>query len=207
VRPRRDGDSDLRPVPIVEALERHEVRYVAIGSYAAIAQGVDLDVTDFDIVPAADEENAARLVEALKELRAEEKIGEGTEPLYELHRDPASLTDVVFREFTTEFGKLDVVFRPAGFPRGYDDLVDRAVIVRLEEEESGSGGVDVIMAEAEAVYESKRAAARPKDVEVLRKFEGIHPTAIKEAMRAKYRASQRPSPREAPSLPATPGPG
>jgi hypothetical protein len=45
----------------VEALERHEVRYVAIGSYAAIAQGVDLDVTDFDIVPAEDEENRGTL--------------------------------------------------------------------------------------------------------------------------------------------------
>ena len=88
VRPRRDGDSDLRPVPIVEALERHEVRYVAIGSYAAIAEGVDLDVTDFDIVPAVDEENRARLVEALKELRAEERVGEGTEPLYDLAGDP-----------------------------------------------------------------------------------------------------------------------
>lgn len=61
MRPRREGDSDLRPLPIVEALERHEVRYVAIGSYAAIAQGVDLDVTDFDIVPAEDEENRGTL--------------------------------------------------------------------------------------------------------------------------------------------------
>src|SRR5580658_8321142 len=157
VRRRRSSDSDLRPVPIVEALDRHEVRYVAIGSYAAIAQGVDLDITDFDIVPATDEENRARLVGALRDLGARETVGLSTESIYELSDDPSSIADVIFREFSTEFGKLDIVFRPAGFPRGYDDLVEHVVIVEIRDENEPDRTVEVAMADKAAVYDSKRA--------------------------------------------------
>jgi hypothetical protein len=190
VRRRRSSDSDLRPVPIVEALDRHEVRYVAIGSYAAIAQGVDLDITDFDIVPATDEENRARLVGALRDLGARETVGLSTESIYELSDDPSSIADVIFREFSTEFGKLDIVFRPAGFPRGYDDLVEHVVIVEIRDENEPDRTVEVAMADKAAVYDSKRAAGRRKDIEVLAKFVGIHPTDVKQAVREKYRASR-----------------
>ena len=47
----RPGDSDLRAVPILAALERHGVSYVLVGSYGAIVQGIDLPMTDLDIVP------------------------------------------------------------------------------------------------------------------------------------------------------------
>jgi hypothetical protein len=190
VRRRRESDSDLRPVPIIEALDRHDVRYVAVGSYAAIAQGVDLDITDFDIVPATDDENRARLVDALKDLGAREKIGARTEPIYDLGDDPTSLADTTFREFATQFGKLDVVLRPAGFPRGYEDLVEHVVIVEIRDELDQDRTVEVVMADKAAVYESKRAAGRRKDIEALAKFEGIHPADVKQALREKYRASQ-----------------
>ena len=76
VRARRPGDSDLRAVPILAALERHHVSYVLVGSYGAIVQGVDLAMTDLDIVPATGSANRDRLVAALKDLGARERRGE-----------------------------------------------------------------------------------------------------------------------------------
>ena len=67
---------------------------------------MDLDITDFDIVPATDHENRARLVDALKDLCAREKIGARTELIYDLGDDPTSLADTTFREFATQFGKV-----------------------------------------------------------------------------------------------------
>ena len=54
--------------------------------------------------------------------RRPERRGEVIEAAYELMEDPSSLTDTTFWTFTTEYGDLDVVLRPAGFPQGYDDL-------------------------------------------------------------------------------------
>jgi hypothetical protein len=146
---------------------------------------VDLDITDFDIVPATDHENRARLVDALKDLCAREKIGARTELIYDLGDDPTSLADTTFREFATQFGKLEVVLRPAGFPRGYEDLVEHVVIVEIRDELDQDRTVEVVMADKAAVYESNRAAGRRKDIEALAKFEGIHPADVKQALREK----------------------
>ena len=84
--------------------------------------------------------------------------------------DPSSLTDTTFWTFTTEYGDLDVVLRPAGFPQGYDDLVDGVVIVRLVDEGDPSLAVDAVVADVSAIYTSKRLAGRQKDIESLPAF-------------------------------------
>jgi hypothetical protein len=48
---------------------------VLVGSYSAIVQGVDLPMTDLDIVPATGPANRDRLVAALKELGARQRRG------------------------------------------------------------------------------------------------------------------------------------
>ncbi|MHB1712489.1 MAG: hypothetical protein ACYCV7_14000, partial [Acidimicrobiales bacterium] len=116
------------------ALDRHGVRYVAVGSYPAIAQGVDLEMTDLDIVPATDEDNRVCLVEALKELHARDKRGDQFEAIYDHIDNPSSLTDTMFWTFETDFGELDIVLRPAGFPRGYDELIENAHSVALRDD-------------------------------------------------------------------------
>lgn len=151
MRERRSGDSDLRAVPIIAALERHGVAYVLMGSYGAIVQGVDLPMTDLDIVPATGAENRDRLVAALKDLGARERRGEATEVAYELMDDPSQLLDTTFWTFRTEYGDLDVVLRPAGFPRGYDDLVDSVVIIRLADESDPDLQVDAVVADVSVI--------------------------------------------------------
>jgi hypothetical protein len=143
-------------------------------------------MTDLDIVPATGSANRDRLVAALKELGAHERRGEVIEAAYELMEDPSSLTDTTFWTFATEYGDIDVVLRPAGFPHGYDDLVDSVVIVRLADEADPSLAVDAVVAGVSAIYTSKRLAGRQKDIESLTAFTNIYPTNAKEAVRQRY---------------------
>ena len=93
---------------------------------------------------------------------------------YELMEDPSSLTDTTFWTFTTEYGDLDVVLRPAGFPRGYDDLVDSVVIVRLADESDPGLEVDAFVADVSAIYTSKRRRP-PEGHREPGGFTSIHP--------------------------------
>lgn len=178
-----DSPSQLRPARLFEALQRHGVRYVAVDSYPAILQGVDLPMTDLDIVPATDRENLERVIGCLAELEAKERSGEAIE---ELRADPESLTDRSFRMFATKFGELDIVFRPAGFPGGYADLIDNVVVATIEDESDHSLVVEAQLADVRDVYESKRQSRRPKDVLVLPRFRGIHPDDPRALARARY---------------------
>lgn len=185
-----DGDGSgpqLQPAPLLEALGRHQVRYLAVGSYAAIVQGVELPMTDLDIVPATDAENIQRLVVCLEELEAEERTGDERKPIDDLHSYPQSLTDIPFRMFSTKYGELDIVLHPSGFPRGYDDLIENVVIATIQDESDSDLVVEAPLADVRDVYESKRQARRPKDILALPSFKGIHPQDVKEAVRARYR--------------------
>jgi hypothetical protein len=187
VRPRRTGDSDLRPVPILAALNRQRVRYVVMGSTAAIIQDIDLALTDLDIVPAVNADNLVRLVRALRELDAREKGAEQVEDAEQALADPSVLLDATFWTFVTAYGDLDLVLRPAGFEAGFSALIDNVHVVALSDDRDPSLTVEVIVADVRVVYESKRRAGRPKDIEVLPRFAGIHLEDPKASVRARDR--------------------
>ena len=181
---------ELRPAPILAALARHDVAYITIGSYAAILQDVDLPMTDIDIVPANSSENRHRLVAALRDLNAVEAVGEGEEPLDDLVANPDSVGDSTFRTFITEFGGVDVVNRPAGFPNGYDDLLAASHVATIQDDREPSFTVDAKIADVQDVYRSKQQAGRAKDIKALAAFVGIHPQDVKVNLRARYRAER-----------------
>lgn len=56
------------PVEIVRTLSAHDVRYVAIGMFAAVVQGAAHDTEDIDISYEASLDNCRRLAAALNEL-------------------------------------------------------------------------------------------------------------------------------------------
>ena len=55
---------------LLDVLDAHSVRYVVIGSVAALLHGVQLKPADLDVTPALDRENLERLARALDELGA-----------------------------------------------------------------------------------------------------------------------------------------
>jgi len=187
--PRRKTTS-LRAAPILSALGRHGVDFVTIGSYGAILQNIDLPMTDIDIVPKDTHENRRRLVSALDELDARELVGDTEENIDELRSDPDSMGDSIFRTFVTGFGEVDVVLRPAGFPNGYEDLIENAFMATIQDELEPGGTVNAIVADARDIYKSKQAAGRRKDVQALPAFDEIHVADAKERLRERHRDEQ-----------------
>ena len=155
-----DGSTELDAVAIVSALNRHEVEYVVIGAFAAIAQKAPIAPTrDIDLTPEDSIQNLARLSDALHELRA--RIRTGADPGgLPFNHDARSLRRADIWNLICRYGEFDLAFRPAGFDAGYAELVGRARRVSVD-------GVEILVADLDDVIRSKELAGRPKDLRVL----------------------------------------
>jgi hypothetical protein len=147
----------IDPIPLLEVLVRHEVRFVVIGGIAAISQGYPLPTEDVDVTPARDPENLERLAGALQELEARLRVPRGQQPVA-FPADARMLAQADSWTMTTRFGDLDVMFSPAG-TRGFDDLKRDAASVEL----GLTRRLRVLVASLADVIRSKEAANRPKD--------------------------------------------
>lgn len=145
------------PIPVLEVLVRHRVRFVVIGGIAAIAQGYPLPTEDVDVTPARDQENLERLAAALRELDARLRVPGGQEAVA-FPLDARMLAQAESWTLTTRSGDLDVIFQPAG-TRGFDDLKRSAARVEL----GAPLEAPVLVASLADVIRSKEAANRPKD--------------------------------------------
>ncbi len=154
------GEPELDAAAIVAALNRHQVRYVIIGAFAAIAQQAPIPATrDIDLTPEASQENLARLSSALKELDARIRTEAVPDGLPFSH-DATSLAAAEVWNLTCPDGEFDISFHPSGFEGGYAQLAVNAHRLRV-------GDVEVIVADLADVIRSKESAGRPKDLRVL----------------------------------------
>jgi len=153
-------EPELNAAAIVAALNRHQVRYVVIGAFAAIAQQAPIPATrDIDLTPETSQENLARLSLALTELGARirtESVPDGLP----LSHDATSLGAAETWNLICDYGEFDLSFRPSGFADGYAQLVANAHHMRV-------GDVEVVVADLADVIRSKESAGRPKDLRVL----------------------------------------
>jgi hypothetical protein len=134
-------------------LRQHEVEFVVIGAFAAVAQGYPLPTEDVDVTPARDPENLERLAAALVELRAELRLPGGKTHSFPI--EPRYLGDSDSWTLSTTAGDLDILFRPSG-TNGYEDLKRDAVGVQLH-------GTPVQLASLRDIIRMKQASNRPKD--------------------------------------------
>jgi hypothetical protein len=154
------GGPELNAAAIVAALNWHQVRYVIIGAFAAIAQQAPIPATrDIDLTPEASEENLARLSSALKELDARIRTEAVPDGLPFSH-DATSLAAADVWNLICPDGEFDISFHPSGFEGGYAQLAVNAHRLRV-------GEVEVIVADLGDVIRSKESAGRPKDLRVL----------------------------------------
>ncbi len=145
---------------IISVLNRHGVRYVIIGAFAAIAQQAPIAPTrDIDLTPDDDEDNRRRLSAALKELTACVRT-DSLDAGIPFDHDAASQRHAAMWNLVCRYGELDISFRPSGFEGGYMELAARAHRMLVD-------GVEVSVADLDDVIRSKEAAGRPKDVQVL----------------------------------------
>jgi hypothetical protein len=156
---RPDGPA-LNPAAIVAALNRHQVRYVIIGAFAAIAQQAPIPATrDIDLTPDASQENLAGLSQALTDLRARIRTEAAPDGLPFTH-DATSLAAAEVWNLVCADGEFDISFHPSGFAGGYAQLAVNAHRLRV-------GDVEVVVADLADVIQSKESAGRPKDLRVL----------------------------------------
>jgi hypothetical protein len=143
---------------ILEALSRHEVRFVLIGGLASVHWGSPFPTEDVDITPERSRDNLDRLSSALTELDARIRTQGEPEGLAFSHTG-ASLLDAQVWNLTTLYGELDISFVPNG-TSGYEDLARDALPESLY-------GIEVRVASLADIIRSKQAANRPKDQRVL----------------------------------------
>lgn len=141
-------------------MNRHGVRYVVIGAFAAIAQQAPIPPTrDIGLTPDRSRANLKRLSNALRELGARVRT-EGVPEGLPFDHDGGSLGAVDIWNLVCAYGEFDISFTPSGIDAGFPELLPRAHRVRVE-------GVEVLVADLDDVIRSKEAAGRSKDVAVL----------------------------------------
>ena len=146
------------PIALLRVLNRHRVRYLLIGGFAATAYGSPLPTVDVDVTPEPTRDNLRRLSGALDDLGARVRVEGIPEGLAFAHSGD-SLREIAVLSLVTRLGDLDLVLRPAG-GAAYAELAARAVTVHLH-------GMDVALASLDDVIASKEAADRPKDRQAL----------------------------------------
>jgi hypothetical protein len=152
------AEPEFRPERLLAALNRHGVRSVLIGGFAAVIHGSPYVTVDLDVVPDVDPVNLARLSDALRDLHA--RVWTSADPGgLAFEHDAASLARTDTWNLITDHGRLDLVLRPSG-TSGYDDLARDAVRLEIL-----GAGVDV--ASLADVVRSKEASGRDKDRLVL----------------------------------------
>ena len=145
---------------IVAVFNRHRVRYVVIGAFAAIAQQAPIDPTrDIDFTPEASKANLERLSAALKELGARIRTP-GVDDGLPFDHDAKSLARSTVWNLICPLGEFDISFAPSGFEGGFRELAKRSHVVEVED-------VAVRIADLADIIRSKEAAGRPKDLRVL----------------------------------------
>ena len=150
----------LNAAAIVDVLNRHGVRFIVIGAFAAIAQHAPIPATrDIDLTPDSSTRNLRHLSAALKELGARIRTDAVVEGLPFDH-DGRSLAASSVWNLICPFGEFDLSFIPNGIAGGYEELARRAHAMRVDD-------VDVMVADLRDVIRSKEAAGRPKDLQVL----------------------------------------
>lgn len=145
----------FEPQGLLRTLAAHQVRFVVIGGFAAVLHGSGLFTYDADITPDPDPENLRRLCRALDEVGA--RIRTVAEPEgVPFQCDEQFLERMSMLNLVTDYGDFDLSLRPAAFPNGFEDLIERSVPFDV-------GGFVVQVAALDDVIRSKETANRDKD--------------------------------------------
>jgi predicted nucleotidyltransferase len=146
---------------ILPLLVTHQVRFIVIGG-AAIAHGSARLTYDVDIVYARDTENLHRLVVALE---SRQPYLRGAPAGLPFRWDERTLQAGLNFTLTTSLGDLDLLGEVAG-GGVYEQLLPFT-------DELEAFGVRCRFVTLEKLIELKRAAGRPKDLEVLAELQAL----------------------------------
>ena len=147
---------------LLTLLTSANVEFVIVGGAAATAHGSARLTQDLDVVYRRTPENISRLAQALA---PHEPYLRGAPPSLPFIFDEKTIRSGFNFTLTTNLGALDLLAEITGGGL-YEDLVPYSIRLRLY-------GVECLCLGLERLIHVKRAAGRPKDLEVLAELETI----------------------------------
>ena len=147
---------------VARCLQGQGVRFIVIGGWAAIIHGAARTTNDVDVVYARDAENIRRLVEALQPWRPYLR---GAPPGLPFRWDAATIRAGLNFTLTTQCGDLDLLGEVAGGGT-YEELLPFT-------QEVTAFGITCHVVTLERLIQLKRAAGRPKDLEVIAELQAL----------------------------------
>lgn len=158
---------------LLSALARNGVEFILVGGLAAQAHGALRATRDADICPQWSMENLTRLSNALTELQARLRIGEGSIETLALEIDAHTIDGMEIGAWRTTAGDVDVLLGIPSTSRfelaRYETLADSAIELQID-------SILVLVASLPDIIRSKEIADRPKDraaLEELRTLPGL----------------------------------
>jgi len=150
------AEPQLRLTELIAALTRNAVNFVVIGGVAAQLHRLPMPATvDLDITPSRSPENLTRLAKVFDEIDAALATAGKYGTWFPWH-PISNWSQYETLHLITKFGLLDLVFKPDGSTRGFDELVNSSELVSLE-------NVEVHVISIENWLELKAASNREKD--------------------------------------------
>lgn len=139
---------------------------ILIGGAALESHGMAYRTDDVDLTPERSQENLERIADVLNSLHCKLVIDPAdSQQDVALPADYFTARTLARQDvwnLATDHGKVDLSFHPAGFDRGYDELVDRAEPIPVAYTQ-----IVLRVAALADVEHSKRTAGRPKDLVYL----------------------------------------
>ncbi len=146
----------------VKVLRGGEVDFIIIGGVAAILHGLGYTTYDLDVVYLRSRENIRRLVETLKPYQPYLR---GAPPGLPFQLDEKTVRNGLNFTLVTLFGDLDLLGEVSG-AGNYSDLLPNSTKIT-------AFGVECYRANLDKLIQMKRAAGRPKDLEVLSQMQAL----------------------------------
>lgn len=147
---------------LLRLLRDNEVEFIIVGGAAATAHGSARLTFDLDIVYKRSRENVARIVNALKPIQPYLRGAPAGLPFdWSVETVEKGLNFTL----TTKLGALDLLGEIVG-GGSYERLFEATISVEI-------GGVQCLCLGIERLIEVKRAAGRPKDLEVIAELQQI----------------------------------
>jgi hypothetical protein len=147
---------------LLAALAGAKTEFLIVGGVAAIAHGSARLTADLDIVYRRTPDNLRRLVSALKGFAPYLR---GAPPGLPFRWDEGTIRKGLNFTMTTSLGELDLLGEITG-GGGYDELLPYTMVLDLF-------GIECRCLSLKRLIDVKRAAGRPKDLEVIAELEAI----------------------------------
>jgi hypothetical protein len=149
-------------IAAVQALVDEGVDFVIIGGWSAILHGSSSVTNDLDICYARSPDNLKRVVAALTSFHPRLRDLPQNLPFV---WDPATLRNAAILTLSTDLGAIDLLADVSGLG-GFEEVKANSLLLQAFDRE-------VWTLNLPALIRAKRAAGRPKDLQVLPELEGL----------------------------------